>query len=102
MGGTGPHYGLRWASTGDAAKALNAANLTHGALARSNVRRRVSYFAHDNDQRSSKMMFACEQEEGDWFDWFQQQPRHEQQHECYIAVQARDPFTYNSDPPQRH
>jgi 2-keto-3-deoxy-L-rhamnonate aldolase RhmA len=28
MGGTGPHYGLRAASTGDAAKALNAANLT--------------------------------------------------------------------------
>jgi hypothetical protein len=28
MGGTGPHYGLRWASAGDAAKALNAANLT--------------------------------------------------------------------------
>src|SRR5471030_2877432 len=28
MGGTGPHYGLRSASTGDAAAALNAANLT--------------------------------------------------------------------------
>jgi 4-hydroxy-2-oxoheptanedioate aldolase len=28
MGGIGPHYGLRSASTGDAAKALNAANLT--------------------------------------------------------------------------
>jgi 4-hydroxy-2-oxoheptanedioate aldolase len=28
MGGTGPHYSLRSASTGDAAKALNAANLT--------------------------------------------------------------------------
>jgi 2-keto-3-deoxy-L-rhamnonate aldolase RhmA len=28
MGGTGPHYGLRSASTGDAARALNAANLT--------------------------------------------------------------------------
>ena len=28
MGGTGPHYGQRSASTGDAAKALNAANLT--------------------------------------------------------------------------
>ena len=28
MGGTGPHYGLRDASAGDAAKALNAANLT--------------------------------------------------------------------------
>src|ERR1700733_7022740 len=28
MGGTGPHYGLRSASTGDAATALNAANLT--------------------------------------------------------------------------
>ena len=28
MGGTGPHYGLRDASVGDAAKALNAANLT--------------------------------------------------------------------------
>ncbi|MEJ0018525.1 MAG: aldolase/citrate lyase family protein [Acetobacteraceae bacterium] len=28
MGGTGPHYGLRAASTGDAAAALNAANLT--------------------------------------------------------------------------
>jgi len=28
MGGTGPHYGLRTASTGDAATALNAANLT--------------------------------------------------------------------------
>ena len=28
MGGIGPHYGLRNASTGDAAKALNAANLT--------------------------------------------------------------------------
>lgn len=28
MGGTGPHYDLRSASTGDAAKALNAANLT--------------------------------------------------------------------------
>jgi len=28
MGGTGPHYGLRNASAGDAAKALNAANLT--------------------------------------------------------------------------
>ncbi|MSP03134.1 MAG: aldolase [Acetobacteraceae bacterium] len=28
MGGTGPHYGLRAASSGDAAKALNAANLT--------------------------------------------------------------------------
>src|SRR5580658_2710825 len=28
MGGIGPHYGLRSASTGEAAKALNAANLT--------------------------------------------------------------------------
>lgn len=28
MGGIGPHYGLRSAGTGDAAKALNAANLT--------------------------------------------------------------------------
>ena len=28
MGGTGPHYGLRNASVGDAARALNAANLT--------------------------------------------------------------------------
>lgn len=28
MGGTGPHYGLRSASTGEAAAALNAANLT--------------------------------------------------------------------------
>src|SRR5260370_9978772 len=28
MGGTGPHYGLRSASTGEAAQALNAANLT--------------------------------------------------------------------------
>ena len=28
MGGTGPHYSLRAASTGDAAQALNAANLT--------------------------------------------------------------------------
>src|SRR5215475_12864997 len=28
MGGTGPHYGLRATSTGDAARALNAANLT--------------------------------------------------------------------------
>src|SRR5882757_4934228 len=28
MGGIGPHYGLRSASSGDAAKALNAANLT--------------------------------------------------------------------------
>src|ERR1700733_13481873 len=28
MGGTGPHYGLRNVSVGDAAKALNAANLT--------------------------------------------------------------------------
>src|SRR5215467_14096216 len=28
MGGTGPHYALRSASTGDAAKALNEANLT--------------------------------------------------------------------------
>jgi len=28
MGGTGPHYGLRSASTGYAAAALNAANLT--------------------------------------------------------------------------
>ncbi|HTW73103.1 MAG TPA: aldolase/citrate lyase family protein, partial [Acetobacteraceae bacterium] len=28
MGGTGPHYGLCSASTGEAAKALNAANLT--------------------------------------------------------------------------
>jgi 2-keto-3-deoxy-L-rhamnonate aldolase RhmA len=28
MGGIGPHYGLRSASTGDAAQALNAANLT--------------------------------------------------------------------------
>lgn len=28
MGGTGPHYGLRSASTGEAARALNAANLT--------------------------------------------------------------------------
>ena len=28
MGGTGPHYGLRNLSSGDAAKALNAANLT--------------------------------------------------------------------------
>ena len=28
MGGTGPHYGLRSASTGEAAEALNAANLT--------------------------------------------------------------------------
>jgi 2-keto-3-deoxy-L-rhamnonate aldolase RhmA len=28
MGGTGPHYGLRAASTGEAAEALNAANLT--------------------------------------------------------------------------
>ena len=28
MGGIGPHYGLRSSSTGDAAKALNAANLT--------------------------------------------------------------------------
>jgi 4-hydroxy-2-oxoheptanedioate aldolase len=28
MGGTGPHYGLRSASTGDVAAALNAANLT--------------------------------------------------------------------------
>ena len=28
MGGIGPHYGLRSASTGDAAKELNAANLT--------------------------------------------------------------------------
>src|ERR1700733_3297027 len=28
MGGIGPHYGLRTASTGEAAKALNAANLT--------------------------------------------------------------------------
>src|SRR5882757_9321939 len=28
MGGTGPHYGLRSTSTGDAAAALNAANLT--------------------------------------------------------------------------
>jgi 2-keto-3-deoxy-L-rhamnonate aldolase RhmA len=28
MGGIGPHYGLRSASTGDAASALNAANLT--------------------------------------------------------------------------
>ncbi len=28
MGGIGPHYGLRSASTGDAAEALNAANLT--------------------------------------------------------------------------
>jgi len=28
MGGIGPHYGLRSASTGDAAKALNESNLT--------------------------------------------------------------------------
>jgi len=28
MGGIGPHYGLRSASTGEAAQALNAANLT--------------------------------------------------------------------------
>jgi 4-hydroxy-2-oxoheptanedioate aldolase len=28
MGGTGPHYGLRTASSGEAAQALNAANLT--------------------------------------------------------------------------
>jgi 2-keto-3-deoxy-L-rhamnonate aldolase RhmA len=28
MGGIGPHYGLRSASTGEAAEALNAANLT--------------------------------------------------------------------------
>ncbi len=28
MGGIGPHYGLRSASSGDAARALNAANLT--------------------------------------------------------------------------
>src|SRR6185312_12490071 len=28
MGGTGPHYGLRTASTGEAAAALNGANLT--------------------------------------------------------------------------
>jgi 2-keto-3-deoxy-L-rhamnonate aldolase RhmA len=28
MGGTGPHYGLRSASTAEAARALNAANLT--------------------------------------------------------------------------
>jgi 4-hydroxy-2-oxoheptanedioate aldolase len=32
MGGIGPHYSLRTASTGDAAKALNAANLTVAML----------------------------------------------------------------------
>jgi len=31
-------------------------------------------------------MFACEQEEGNWVDLFQQHPRNEQQHDCYIAA----------------
>ena len=49
-------------------------------------------FAHDNEQRRSKMMFAREQEEADWFDRFQQQPRHEQQHECYICGSGPRPI----------
>jgi hypothetical protein len=56
----------------------------------------------DDEKCGSEVVLMSEQDEAEWLDRFEYEPRHDQKEQCGVPVQRSDPSKQSRDPLQRH
>jgi len=83
-------------------KPRKAHQLRFGHVKKALEQREFYQLTADDEKCGSEMVLMSEQDEAEWLDRFEYEPRHDQEEQCRISVQCVDPSTQSPDPPQRH